>query len=207
MAQEISGFDPDTSALVKEAKRIHEDTLFCSAGHTREARFWNSMQFWLGIPSTMIAALAGVTSVAGPDSGVESLGLGANRFLVTGILSLVSAVLVGLMTFLDPKGQAAKHYEAMTLYDALLFKVRMFYEIRCRRGGDAQALTAELQELSEQLGRLHTQTPMISSRAAAGGERAIRAGKYTYAVDKGPESPPGRIRSALRAVRRFFGSK
>ncbi len=205
MSELTSGSNQVTSALVTEAKRIHEDALFCIAGHTREARFWNSTQFWLGIPSTMIAAMVGVASLADPKSEIDWFG--ASPVQVAGVLSLVSAVLVGLMTFLDPKGQAAKHYKAMTLYYALRSKARIFYEIHCGHCGDAQALMGELQKLSEQLSKLHKQTPVISARGAAVAEKAIRDGTYTYAVDGGPEKPPGKMRSTLRAAKGFFGSK
>lgn len=187
MSEPTAAPDQVMRALVTEAKRIHEDALFCCAGHTREARYWNAVQLWLGIPSAVLAALAGVTSLAGSESATDILG--AERYLITGVLSLMAAALVGLMTFLDPKGQASKHYGAMTGYQALLSRVRIFYEIGCQHRRDVETLTAELQKLAEQLSEMHKQTPMISAGAAALAERAIRAGKYAYAVDRGGGKP------------------
>jgi len=205
MTEPILNSDPVMSALVTEAKRIHEDALFCSVGHTREARSWNCRQFCLGIPSTVIAAFVGVASLAGSENWLDTL-LGESRFPLTGILALASAALVGLMTFLDPKGQAAKHYHAMALYNALRYKVRLFHEVRCQACGDVPALTAELQKLSDHLGKLHHQTPVISARAGKGAEKAIRAGKYAYAVDQQPHEPPDNQQSGLRTAKGTFGS-
>ncbi|KAF0106739.1 MAG: hypothetical protein FD146_2331 [Anaerolineaceae bacterium] len=169
-------------SIIAEAKRVHEDALFCTAGHTHEARHWDTLQLWLGIPATVIAAVTGITSLASNSASVGILGLNIN--IITGIFSLLVATISGLATFLDPKGQAAKHYQAVNSYAALLNETRFFYEIDCIQNRDVEKLEANLRKLSERLNDLNNQTPLISTRAAALAEKSILSGNYEYRVDK-----------------------
>lgn len=169
-------------ALLTEARRIHEDALFCCAGHSQEARYWDALQLWLGIPATIAAAVAGVTTLINPANTAGGSGINTN--IIAGVLSLMVAVLTGLNTFLDPKGQAVKHYAAVNAYTALLNDARFFYSIDCLEDGDLARLQADLRKLSGRLNELPGQTPLISKRAARLGQKSIQAGTYEYQVDK-----------------------
>lgn len=93
-----------------QAWRIWEDALYCSAGHFQESRWWQGINLWMGIPTTIIAAITGITSLA--DSGSSPLIPGRSSNLIVPVLSFTVAAISGLSTFLDPTGQASKHYQA-----------------------------------------------------------------------------------------------
>jgi len=174
--------NPLIQALITEARRIHEDALFCCAGHSYEARYWDSLQLWLGIPATIAAAVAGITSLARQTPSIGVLGVDTN--IIAGVLSLIVAALTGLTTFLDPKGLAVKHYAAVSAYTALVNDARFFYSIDSLQTGDLKKLEADLRKLSERLNDLNGKTPLISSRVTSLAEKSIRAGNYDYQVDK-----------------------
>jgi hypothetical protein len=168
--------------LIDEAKRIYEDSFFCYAGHSEEARWWGQITLRLGIPATIIAAIAGVTSLSGQSS--SALVLGLDMSVVVGALAFVVAAMSGLSTFLDPKGQVSKHYQACIAYLRLSSDVRMFYEIDCAKGANVNELEEKLKKLSARLKDLNDQTPMISERARRVAKKSVDSGRYIYQVDK-----------------------
>ncbi len=168
--------------ICNEATRISEDALFCYAGHAQEARWWEGVHLWLGIPTTIIAAITGVTSLS--DTSGSSLVFGFNSSVVVGILAFIVAAMSGVSTYLDPKGQASKHYHAANAYLALLNDIRIFRKIECARGSNDDKLEDSLRKFNAKLNELNSQTIIISTRAKQIGEKLIRAGKYNYQIDK-----------------------
>ena len=165
-----------------EARRISEDALYCYAGHAQEARSWERLHLWMGIPTTILAAITGVTSFS--DTGGSALLLGLNSSIVVGVLAFTVAALSGLSTYLDPKGQASKHYHAATAYMALLNDIRIFRQIDCARPKDGDDLAENLKKFNARLNELNSQPIIISIRAQRIGEKLIRAGRYAYQIDK-----------------------
>lgn len=171
------------ATVINEAKRIHEDALFALAGHTHEARWWDGVQLWLGIPTTVIAAITGVASLSSSPNNAATI-FGVNANIVIGVLSFVVAAASGLSTFLDPKGKASKNYEAANAYASLLHEVRVFYQIDCLRSNNIDELETMLKQLGTKLKEINDRTPIISARAAGRAERSMRYGTYRYEVDK-----------------------
>ena len=125
MATQNSEQDPLLQAIEDEAKRLGEDALFCYAGHNQEARTWDRMHRMLGIPTTLLAAAAGVTSFSSSGSLAASL--------VAGGLSFGVAAIAGLNTFLDPKGRAMENYRAANAYAAIRNEARYLYCVECKK--------------------------------------------------------------------------
>ena len=78
--------------IIKEAKRIEEASLYSSKGHLSAAAFWRGLHFSLGLPTTILAAIAAASAFAQFDSG----------HTVRGWISICVATLSGLSTFLNP---------------------------------------------------------------------------------------------------------
>jgi hypothetical protein len=158
-------------ALIQEALRIEENSLYTSKGHFVAARLWKGFHLWLGIPTTMMAALAGVLSFSTYNIG-------------SGILSIIVAILTSLSTFLNPKERANSHFIAGNNHDSLLGRVRMFRTIDCRREDSEEILTSRLKELSEQREHLNRDCPQIPSIAYNIAKKGIEAGEASYMADK-----------------------
>lgn len=103
-------------AVMKEAMRIEEDARYASNRHMAEARRWRRLHLAFGIPATVAAALAGVSAIA-------------NAPFVAAALAIISAVSAGLLTFLNPKDNAAPHLKASAEFKSLLGRARMLREI------------------------------------------------------------------------------
>ncbi len=174
---------PTVQGITQEAKRIHEDSIFCYAGHSEEARRWSDGILWLGIPTAVIAALAGVISVSGQSSSSTLLGLNVN--LLVGTVSFIVAAMSSLSTFLDPKGRASQHYQACQAYLRLANDARIFYEIDCLKSTNVGELEDRLRKLSARLNDLDGQTPIIPNGAAKVARKTVESGKFAYKVDSG----------------------
>src|SRR5574340_1096856 len=85
--------------IIREAKRLYENCLYTSKSHFIEARFWQNMHIWVGIPTVILAAVAGTLAFA-------------NVRLLAGILSIAIVMLTSITTFLNPKEQANLHLTA-----------------------------------------------------------------------------------------------
>ena len=51
-------------AIIKEAKRIEENCLHTSKGHFVVAGFWSNFHLWLGIPTVILATIAGTSALS-----------------------------------------------------------------------------------------------------------------------------------------------
>lgn len=95
--------------IIREAKRLYENCLYTSKTHFIEARFWQNLHLWIGVPTVIMAGIAGTLAFA------------EFRQLAGG-LSMVIVVLTSITTFLNPKEQANSHRTAGNNYDSLMTK-------------------------------------------------------------------------------------
>lgn len=85
--------------ICREAERLEEDVLFAEKQHFSMATVWRRIHLLLGVPSAILAALAGVSALKSYPALAASL-------------AMTSAVLTALLTFLDPKKNASAHHNA-----------------------------------------------------------------------------------------------
>src|SRR5579884_1654549 len=95
--------------LIKEAKRIEEDSLYSAKGHFNNASTWSTIQYWLGVPSVIASAIA----------GTSALSKFPNHEYIAGGLAILAAVLTGLMTFVNPRDRSVVHLNAGNKYNSL----------------------------------------------------------------------------------------
>jgi len=164
-------------AIIKEAKRIEENCLYTAKGHFVTAQFWTEFHFRIGIPTVIIAALAGTSALAQFD----------NRNIIAGILSIIVVVLTAITTFLNPKEKANIHLTSGNNYDSLLSRVRIFWTVDCRRENLEEILTANLKDLSEERDRLNRESPQVPRWAYKKAKEGIEEGEANYKVDKNAE--------------------
>lgn len=123
------------SALRREAERLEEDTLYSSKGHFNAEDTWVRRHYWLGVPATVLGAVAAATLIKNqPD-------------LAT-VFTLLASLLTGLMTFLKPNERAALHRAAAGQFLALRNEARFFREIERLESDRLDELPARLKALS-----------------------------------------------------------
>lgn len=157
--------------IINEAQRIEESALCSSKGHFAASSFWANFHLWLGIPMVVMAVIAGSSFIG--DNNI----LGA-------LLSLVIAILSGVITFLNPNQKSGAHLSAGNNYDALLNEVRILRTIDCWREDSEQILTERLKNFSSQKSKLNQSSPQIPWWAYQMAMRGVRAGEGSYEIDK-----------------------
>ena len=159
----------------REAERLEEDVLYAEKQHFSMATIWRRIHFWLGVPSALCAALAGV-------SALNSLpGVAAT-------LAIISAVLTALLTFLDPEKIGSAHHSAGVAYSALRGKLRRLRLIRAAEGAPTNGLKEEIEELAAEKSTIMKSSPHIGGLAYRLAKASIMRGEHEHAVDG--EAPP-----------------
>jgi hypothetical protein len=100
-----------------EAKHIAEASLLAAERHYAAETPWYHWNYLLGIPSTILAAVAGAAAFSKI----------AHSELVAGGISIVVAILSSLTTFLDPHKKASTHHNSAKAYEALYHNAGFFY--------------------------------------------------------------------------------
>ncbi|WP_206955954.1 SLATT domain-containing protein [Trinickia acidisoli] len=159
------------SALSREAKRLEEDATYSSKGHFNAEDSWMLRNYWLGVPATILAALAGATLF---KSYPELASLSA----------LAASLLTGLMTFLKPNERAAMHRAAAGQFLSLRNQARFFREIELLQTDGLDELRDRLKALSTMRNELNDKSPSIPRWAFVAARKGIEEGEATHKVDK-----------------------
>jgi hypothetical protein len=159
------------SALCKEAERIEEDSIHSAKGHFNAADIWRRRHYWLGIPATILGALAGAAIVK-------------DWTLAASLLSLAATILTALVTFLKPTERASEHKTAGDQYLALRNDARVFREIQLLVQ-DGESHTDKIKALSQRRNELNQGSPEIPRKAFERAKDGIANGEASYKADKG----------------------
>ena len=165
--------------FIREAKRIEEDSLLSSKGHFYAAQFWTNIHLWIGIPTAVLAAIAGGSALSQFDY----------HELIAGILALVAAALIAIATFLNPNERAATHLRAGNQYNALRNNSRIFHEINMDGSQDSEKAIEQIGEMNERRNNLNQTSPQIPKWFFDKARKGIEKGEAQYAVDQA--SPAG----------------
>ena len=159
-----------TEALIKECERIEEDCLHSMKGHFNAGSRWNKVHLWMGIPSAVLAAWAGIEAFNDNPS-------------LTATLALLSAALTATITFLSPQEVSNNHTKAGKEYNVVRNKTRRV------RGIDALTVSPEdlkirVDELADKKDSLNSMSPSIPRWAYEKAKKDIDKGLADYQVDK-----------------------
>lgn len=159
------------AALRREAKRIEEDATYSSKSHFNAAQVWERRHYWLGIPATASAAIAGAA-------------LFKSHAEVGSALALLASLLTGLMTFLKPNERAAMHRVAAGQFLALRNDARIFREVELMQVERLGKLPERLKVLSATRNELNQKSPSVPRSAFISARKGIEEGEATHKVDK-----------------------
>ena len=162
------------TAIISEAKRIEENSLHTSKSHFVAAHFWEQFHLCIGIPTVILAAVAGTIAFAAFKYGN----------VVAGALSILVTVLSAVATFLNAKQCASTQRKAGNDYDSLLTRVRIFWTIECRREESLDILADKLEDFSRERDRLNRDCLQPSRWAYKRAKKGIEEGEAEYKVDK-----------------------
>ncbi|CAI1685198.1 SLATT domain-containing protein [Serratia liquefaciens] len=158
--------------IKEECHRIEEDSLYSSKSHYNTASCWEKRNLWIGIPTTVLAAIAGI-------SALESY-----TWFTVGTSVLV-AVLSALNTFLNPSEKANQHKASASAYNTLKNNVRVFREIELLKENiTTDEISEQLKNYSDTRNQLNSTSPSIPLWAYKKTQEDINNNYATYKVDK-----------------------
>ena len=155
-------------AIVGEARKLGVDTLYSEKGHFAAAASWRKWNYFLGIPSAALSAIAG-GSILNDKAG-----------LVTGLVALLASALIALSTFLNPSERESQHQRAGVSYGRLRRLIRQFVQIDPFLPQSEDALRARLDELTENVSNLQAEAPAIPAYAYRAAIKEIEVGASDY---------------------------
>jgi SMODS and SLOG-associating 2TM effector domain family 4 len=158
-------------SVKKEAQRIIEDTLFSARRHFETARIWSMMHYWLGLPTAVLAAIAGASAFK-------------DNSILAGSLAIIVTALTALMTFLNPNKRANEHHIAGNKYNALRNQTRIFCEIDLSTRDENTDISKKIKELAKERDNLNQASPQTFKWAYKRAKAGIEAGEADYAADQ-----------------------
>jgi hypothetical protein len=162
------------SMIIKEARRIEEDSSYSAKGHFVAANFWTNFHLWIGVPTAILAAIAGASALSQFD----------NHNIIAGILAIIVTALTAVTTFLNPNERANSHLNTGNKCNSLRNKARIFWEIDACGDDSDQELTKQLKELARQRDELNQNNPQIPRWAYKKARKSIEEGEADYKVDE-----------------------
>ncbi len=105
-------------AIRQEANKVHEAVMYSSQGQFEQAKLWNKRYLFLGIPSSGIAAIAGVAGLATTIGKTP-----------VAIMALLAAFLSGIMTTLNYSKKIDQAHATANAYLALQQDTRIFIDV------------------------------------------------------------------------------
>jgi hypothetical protein len=160
-----------TKKLADEAARIEEDTEHSFKGHYNAAARWARYHLCIGLPSALLAAVAGAAAFKDEPE-------------LAGALALVSTALTTVLTFLKPSEHAEIHKNVAGQYQALRNQARIFREIGLLDGMTPDEAKARLFELTNMRDELNQRAPAIARRDYELAKRDIDSGRARYRTDE-----------------------
>ena len=157
-------------ALSKEAERIEEDSIHSAKGHFNSADIWRYRHYSMGIPATVLGALAGAAIVK-------------DWPIAASLLSLTATILTALVTFLKPTERASEHKTAGDQYLALKNDARVFREIELLIQ-DGESHAEKIKALAQRRNELNQGSPEIPRKAFERAKDGIANGEASYKADK-----------------------
>jgi hypothetical protein len=146
--------------------RIQQESLLAAERHYAAETIWYHTNFWLGIPSTVLAAIAGAAAFSKI----------ANSEFVAGSIAILVAILTSLTTFIDPKKTFTAHHLAAKEFESLYHQAGFFYRLVSHGAISDAELEKRLEELRSTFIQ-HCKQSLPISGAAHKHAYAVIAGK------------------------------
>ncbi len=157
--------------LSEESLRIQEDTIYSAKSHFNAADRWSKYHMLIGMPSAVIAAIAG--------------GSAFNEMpLVAGSLAMISTALITVLTFLKPSERSEAHRVVGGQYLKLRNQARMFNEITLIECSDVDAAKEQLLGLANTRDELNQTSPAFTQKDYERAKSEIDQGRTIYQIDK-----------------------
>ena len=159
------------SKIDAELQRIEEDCIHSGKAHFNAGIRWARYHYWLGIPSVVLSALAGLAFLKDcPEAA--------------GAMSGIVAIFTSLITFLKPSERSVSHKHSGDQYLSLRNDARVFREIKLPITSDEQAVIDGLDEFTKRRNDLNQASAQFSQGDFEKARQGIDAGEAAHRVDR-----------------------
>ncbi|MFJ8590951.1 SLATT domain-containing protein [Streptomyces sp. NPDC093598] len=168
---------PRRAAIADELRRLEESAMYSAQMQFETAKHWRSVHLMMGIPTSLLAAVAGTTAL------VESTGR-----IAAGILALVSAGLGAIMTTVNAPQRMTHATTCANAYLEVQTAARQTRTVDLP-GLPVHEARAVLAELTARRDEQNRAADPPSRRAYRRAQANIEHGGQTYAVDRAGTAP------------------
>jgi hypothetical protein len=173
--EDPAGLDSDARrrhAIGAELRRIEESAMYSAQCQFEETKRWRAVHLLLGVPATLLAAVAGTTAL------VDSTGRTA-----AGILALISSGLGAVLTTVNAPQRTAHAAASANAYLEIQTAARQHREIDLEHWTPEEARRA-VAGLTARRDEQNATAEVPGRRAYRKAQANLRAGTQTYAVDE-----------------------
>ena len=143
--------DDKLPAIVERARHIERETAISALAQRMAADRWGWIFYLLGIPSVVLAAVAGASALADHPNLAAGLALGA-------------AVASAVTTFMKPGDQADAHRRSSSRFRSIENEARNFWEVQCAGAASTDELERDLDALTTKWNTENEEAPHVWSR-------------------------------------------
>jgi hypothetical protein len=164
----------DLTAIADEAQRLEESATQSAQNQFEQAKMWRGINIALGVPASVLAAIAGGTALANVTGRVPA-----------GVMALVAAGFSGALTTLNAGRRVTQAHSAANAYLILQTDLRQFRTLDLP-DLDYTESRSKLEELTGRMREINTGADIPSRLAYALARRNVNKGRQTYEVDAKP---------------------
>jgi len=141
-------------AITDQAHQMEQESTRVSETHNGLACFWSNFHLLLGVPTTVLAALASGSALAKADGSAA----------LAACFSLTVTALSAGTIFINPAQRANNHQMASTRYLGLSTRLRLFWSIDCRNVASLRSLIRNIHSFEAEWEELNANSPTIIRR-------------------------------------------
>ena len=176
-----SGLSPELDPIGKEALRIYESAMFSSQGQFEQAKIWRALNILLGVPSAVLAALAGSAILAG-DKTSAFWGLSLSTW--AGIFALLAAACSATLTTVNASRRATQSQSSANAFLQLQTDARQLItiDLLTLSREDARAALESITNSRNELNKTADPPGVVAYRRAK--KNIYQVGGQSYEADK-----------------------
>ena len=125
--------------IKKEAEEIEQESAIAAKAHFIDSRRWHKRNLYIGMPATILAAIAGVTA------------FGELPKEITGGVAMVVAALTAIGTFLSPADRATSHRTSSATFTEIRRNANLLKDVHAELAdeGDKEGLNTLVKALED----------------------------------------------------------
>lgn len=156
--------------IKKECLRIEEDAIHSAKGHYNASNSFKNVHYWIGVPTVIFSAWAGVDVFS-------------NNANYAGYLALLVTTLAVLQTFINADDKAVKHKNSGNEFNSLKNQTRLMREVEINKLTEIEAVE-KIKLLSSKRDELNKISLQIPNRSFKKAKKGIDDGQANYSADK-----------------------